>query len=192
MNWRSGEPVVLQTERFSVCSLGPEDVTGRYQDWTADPEVMTPVNRPAQRRSREELVRYVSGFDNVRSFHLGIFERETDEFLGIFSVYFDPHNLLAETNVLIGEKEWWGRGVVVETRAAVLDFLFDQVGALKVLGRPFTRNLSAVATYHAQGFRCEATLRSQVKAVDGSRLDQYYFAMLRDEWHARRAGEATT
>jgi RimJ/RimL family protein N-acetyltransferase len=186
MSWRSGEPVILDSERFQLCSLGPEDVTERYQDWTADPQVMGPVNRPPERRSREELVRYVRGFDNVRAFHLGIFVRASDEIIGVYSIYFDPVHCVAETNVLVGERDWWGRDVVVETRGAVLDFLFEQVGAEKVMGRPFTRNIPAVATYNAQGFRCEGILRSQVRAVDGSRLDQYLFAMLRDEWRTKR------
>jgi RimJ/RimL family protein N-acetyltransferase len=90
--------------------------------------------------------------------------------------------------VLLGERDWWGRHVVVETRAAILDFLFERAGMEKVAGRPFTRNVAAVASYNAMGFRCEGILRSQMRCFDGSRLDQYFFAMLRDEWRdARRA-----
>jgi len=183
--WRAGEPVELDTARFRLVSLGPGDVSERYLDWTADPQVMTPVNRPAERRSRAEVERYLARFDNRASFHLGILEREHDELIGVYSVYCDAANAVAETNVLVGERAWWGRHAVVETRAAILDFLFEQVGMEKVQGRPFVRNVAIVSTYNAQGFRCEGILRAQVRALDGSRLDQFHFGLLREEWRAR-------
>ena len=78
----------------------------------------------------------------------------------------------------------------METRATLLDFLFDQMDLHKVTGRPHGRNFSSIYNYKALGFHCEAVLREQMRSIkDDQRLDQLIFGMLRDEWHARRSGD---
>lgn len=186
MAWRPGTPLKIETERYVLRSLRPADVDDRYASWLGDPEVMQTLNAPPRQVSRADLQRYVARFNNKTSFHLGIFDKASGRKIGIYSIYVDPGNSLAETNVAIGEREFWGRKAVLETRAALLDFLFDVVGVFKVWGRPFARNFPAVFNYKAQGFTCEGVLRQHRKSVDGGRLDQLMFGLLRDEWHARR------
>jgi RimJ/RimL family protein N-acetyltransferase len=43
-----------------------------------------------------------------------------------------------------GSKSWWGKGVVNETREALLDEFFNNRGIEKVVGMPFARNFPAV------------------------------------------------
>lgn len=186
MPWKPGTPVQIETARYTLRSLTPADVDDRYIGWLGDPEVMQTLNMPPRRPKRADIERYVARFNNKTSFHLGIFDKATGTKIGIYSIYVDLGNSLAETNVAIGEREYWGRKAVLETRAAILDFLFDAVGVFKVWGRPFARNFPAVFNYKAQGFTCEGVLRQHRKSFDGGRLDQLMFGLLRDEWHARR------
>ena len=63
-------------------------------------------------------------------------------------------------------------------------------GTAQAYGTPLARNFPAVFNYKAQGWRLEGVLRGQCKSVvDGSRLDQYHFGMLRDEWRARKGAK---
>ena len=95
--------------------------------------------------------------------------------------------MTAETAVVIGEREQWGKNIVLEGRARLLDFLFDELSMHKVIGRPHGRNIGSIFNYKALGFQCEAVLREQSRAVtDDSRLDQLVFGLLRDEWLAGR------
>jgi ribosomal-protein-alanine N-acetyltransferase len=81
--------------------------------------------------------------------------------------------------------------VVNEVRAALLDEFFERRGTEKASGTPLARNFPAVFNYKAQGWRLEGVLKGQCKSVvDGSRLDQYQFGMLRDEWRARKGAAA--
>ena len=96
---------------------------------------------------------------------------------------------LAQTNVVIGEKEFWGQSVVIETRAAIIDFLFDRMNMEKIWGRPIARNMPAIFNYKAQGFRTEGVLHKHLRDPSGKRIDQIMFGLLRDEWRARRRGE---
>jgi RimJ/RimL family protein N-acetyltransferase len=185
MNWTPGTPVTLASERYGLRSLTAADVTQRYLDWTADPELMQPLNRPAHGIPRDQLVQYVTSFDNRLRYHLGVFSKASNDHVGVYTIELDSHNRLARINVLIGDRAHWGVDIILETRAAVLDFLFDTLGVEKVWGNPLARNVGALYNYQAQGFRCEGILKAHIRSPEGERLDQYLFALLSEEWRLR-------
>ena len=63
-----GRPVALTTERFLVRSLTPADASDRWSDWSADPDVMGPLNIPVVRMTKDRLARYIAHHDNDRNY----------------------------------------------------------------------------------------------------------------------------
>lgn len=188
-SWEPGTLLRLETPHFIVRPMTREDVDETFLGWLADPEVMLGLNLPRRQLSRVQAVRWVLGFDNRARFCLGIYPRSEAAAIGFFTVDCDLKNRCADTSVVIGERAYWGRNVVIETRSALLDFLFEIVDLHKVTGRPHGRNIASIFNYKALGFTCEAVLREQLQSVrDDSRLDQLVFGLLRSEWRARRAG----
>ncbi|WP_298970137.1 GNAT family protein [uncultured Roseobacter sp.] len=188
MIWSPGDLVEIETVRFLVRSIEREDVTESLLSWMADPEVMTGLNLPERRMSQAQALRWAMGFDNARQFFLLVCDRATGTPIGFFTVTIDSHKT-AETAVVIGDRNYWGKNVVMETRAALLDFLFDTLGIYKVIGRPHGRNLSSIYNYNAMGFTCEAILRAQMlSVVDNDRLDQLVYGILAPEWVEKRKG----
>ena len=189
-SWAPGTPVRLPTKRCVLRSLTRQDVGERYAGWLRDPEVLAMLNNRNLRMTEEQLIAYVERFDNRANFHLGIEAAGGGPLIGFYSVYCDPPNGVAQTNVMVGDHDYWGKNVVLETRAVLLDFLFDVVGVEKVYGMPLARNVASVFNYRAQGFHCEGILRQQRRGPEGERLDQLFFGMLRSEWHEKRAKPA--
>ncbi len=182
-----GRPVNLTTERFLVRSLVPADACDRWCDWSADPDIMDPLNVPVRRASKDELMRYIARFDNDIGYLMGVFTKAMSLYIGFYMIEVNKMHATANVNLVIGDKTYWGKGVVNEVRAALLDEFFERRGVEKAYGTPLARNFPAVFNYKAQGWRLEGVLRGQCKSVvDGSRLDQYHFGMLRDEWRARK------
>jgi ribosomal-protein-alanine N-acetyltransferase len=182
-----GRPVLLKTDRFELRSVTPADASDRWLGWVKDPAIMGPLNMPARAMRREELAGHIASVDNNARFLVGIFDKAVGAQIGFFMIDIEIMHRYAIFNVAIGEKDWWGKGVVNETRAALLDHFFETRGIEKAVGLPFARNFPALFNYKAQGWRHEGTLRGQcLSAADGSRLDQYQFGMLRKEWRARR------
>jgi [ribosomal protein S5]-alanine N-acetyltransferase len=183
-----GRPVELQTERFNLRSLKPSDASERWIGWAKDPDVMGPLNAPVTRMTWQDLANYIATSDNTTRYLIGIFDKESKIQIGFFMVDADQTHLHVTFNIVIGEKSWWGKGVVNEARQALLDHFFEQRGMEKACGLPLARNFPAIFNYKAQGWRHEGTLRGQCRSVaDGSRLDQFQFGMLRDAWRALKA-----
>lgn len=184
---RKGSRVLLQTRRFALRSLKPNDASGRWMNCLKDPDVMGPLNAPIRAWSAQELMAHIASADNDERYLIGIFDLADDVQIGFYMVEIDRLHRRANFNVVVGEKDWWGKGVVNETRAALLDEFFNNRGIEKATGMPLARNFPAIFNYKAQGWRHEGTLRAHcLSTADGSRLDQIQFGLTKDEWHAVR------
>ncbi len=184
-DWKPGQPLRLETENYVLRSLTMDDLGERYQSWADDAELMRHFGSGdmSVRRMRKRLPAY----NNRDAFHLGIFCKRTGRFIGYYFVYVTLTWGLARTSVLIGDRDYWGTGAVLETRAALLDFLFDTVDLERVWGRVNAQNTPAVFNYKAHGFQVEGVLRDAYMLADGTRTDQVVFGLMREEWHEQRA-----
>lgn len=191
MNWTPGSLLKFETERLVLHTMAREDVTDDFRSWMADPEVMVGLNLPRQRLTRSQAVRWVLNHDNRKSHIIIVVDKASDTAIGFFTITIDASHMTAETAVVIGKRDFWGKNVVIEARTALMTFLFETVGVHKVMGRPHGRNFSSIFNYKAMGFSCEAVLREQMRAIDGKgRLDQLVFGLLKSEWDAARSDDA--
>jgi ribosomal-protein-alanine N-acetyltransferase len=182
-----GRPIDLETERFRLRSLKPVDASERWLSWAKDPEVVHPANAPVRHMTRQELAKHIAGHDNYTRYLIGVFDKASGLHIGFFFIDVDRAHDTATFNVMIGEKSFWGKRVVNEARAALIDYFFDKLGMAKICGGPLARNFPMIFNYKAQGWIYEGTLRGHFKSVvDGSRLDQLRFRFLPHEWRAVR------
>jgi [ribosomal protein S5]-alanine N-acetyltransferase len=180
--------IKLRTKRFALRTLRQDDASESWLAWLQDPEVMDPLNLPARKMTLADIRSYIASFNNDSRSLVGIFERAGKTLIGFFMIEVDHIHRLVTFNVLIGDKAWWGKGVVNEARAALLDHVFKEWKMEKACGAPFARNFAAILNYKAQGWRHEGTLRShRVSLIDGTRTDQFQFGLLRSEWRKVRA-----
>ena len=188
MDWTPGQAVSLETENYLLRSLAESDATDRYLGWLKDPEVTRFINVRLREPSLETIRTYIATHDDRSSFLLGIFSKGDGLHIGNYSAKCDLYHLTTSLGVMIGDRGHWGRRIVIETRAAVLDFLFDDVGLVKVYGGCYSNNLPAVYNYKAQGFQNEGIRKSHFVS-EGKRVDAVLFAMHKDEWVERRKSD---
>ena len=189
----TGPPVRLQTKRFLLRSMTPNDPLERWISWLKDPEVMGPLNTPVRALAADQVRSYIASGDHYKRYLIGIFDLATQVQIGFFRLEVEPFHRRAIFNVVIGEKSWWGKGVVNETREALLDEFFNNRGIEKVVGMPFARNFPAIFNYKAQGWRHEGTYRGYCTSTSGGpRLDQYVFGLTKDDWRGIKKRNRTS
>jgi RimJ/RimL family protein N-acetyltransferase len=96
----------------------------------------------------------------------------------------------AVIGVAIGDRKWWGRDVVLETRRAFIDYLFDDLGVNRISGAPSVRNFSSVYNYQRLGFVLEGTFRKYMSDGQGGLTDCFAYGLLREEWDVQRNARA--
>lgn len=186
--WHRESKVILETQRFRLQSVNRLWLARRTRSWTDDPNIMLALNRKPGDLSLYKWWKKLPRANNRTKFLIGIFVKETGNFIGYETVKLDDGDI-ASLAVVIGDKTWWGKGVVVEVRQQLLQFLFDDVGCSKVWGTPNVRNFPAIFNYHRLGFTQEGIMRAHVLGLNGeARGDRAIFGMLRSEWVSRQQG----
>lgn len=189
--WKPGQPIQLETERFVLESKSRLQATLLTFPWTKDPEIMNPLGYAAGTWTRRSWYRNLRHFNNRRKFFLAIRPKNEKAPIGYESFETTAAGVALLT-VAIGDRSWWGKGVVAETRPAVLDFIFDNSNCHRAWGMPGTRNLPSIFNYQMLGFMKEGVLRQQtIDHATGKHQDHIVFGMLREEWHAHRRGEGS-
>lgn len=180
MDRMPGEPVELTTERFVLRTLTPEDASERYLAWLHDPEVTRYLQVRFVDYTLDKLGQYIASHDNVTRFLFGIFTKDGLH-IGNYSLRVNRLHEKANIGVMIGDRDYWGKGVILESRAAILDFSFDAIGLFKVKGASLSNNRAAVFNYQRQGWAQEGIRRGEF-ICDGARVDCIEYAMYRDLW----------
>lgn len=178
-----GPPVRLETTNYIVRTLTPQDATAGWLSWVSDVEIMRPINTPIANMSLQQLQGYIRSFDRRKAYLFGVFDKINGAYLGFHQLKVNSFQRTVVFNVLIGDRSYWGKDVVIESRGALLDFFFEERDMEKAIGMPLARNFPMIYNYKKQGWRLEGTLLGQCKSNYGAeRLDQYQFGLLRDEW----------
>jgi RimJ/RimL family protein N-acetyltransferase len=184
---RRGPPVQLETDRFVLDTLTRHELARISYPWTSDPEVMEPLEQEAGGWTLRSWEQRLLKSNNRDKFIFGIADKKSGAIIGYESAAIS-RTKVALLGVAVGDHGWWGKNVVLETRSAVLDFLFGQAGCVRVWGIVHSRNFPSVSNYLSLGFSHEGTLRGHFALPGEKRGEAMVFGILRDEWLARRGG----
>ncbi len=166
---------------FEESHLRSED----YFRWLRDYEVVKTINRL-------EYVRPVS-FAEVKEYcekvmrspsdvFLAIHSREEDRFIGtIRSSRIDRVNRTADVGILIGDREYWGRGIATDAIAALSTYLFERLGMRKLTAGLMRVNPAMLRVFEKLGFRQEGVFRKQ-DFFEGDYVDHIYLGCFREEF----------
>jgi RimJ/RimL family protein N-acetyltransferase len=89
-------------------------------------------------------------------------------------------NRSAELGVMIGEKEFWGRGYGTDAILIFLDYLFDELGLNRIFLYCHVDNVRARRCYEKCGFSHEGTFR-QHHYKEGEYVDCVAMAILKED-----------
>jgi RimJ/RimL family protein N-acetyltransferase len=104
-----------------------------------------------------------------------------------YTLHGDVERVGAEVGYWLG-REFWGRGLATAAVLALTSHAFRTHPELRRLyAVPYATNRASARVLEKAGFRCEGTLR-QSAIKDGRVLDQWMYALLRDEWEGRASG----
>jgi ribosomal-protein-alanine N-acetyltransferase len=106
-----------------------------------------------------------------------------------YTLHTDVERVAAEVGYWLGY-EFWGRGLGTVALRALTRHVFRTHQQLRRLyAVPFAWNPASARVLQKAGYRCEGTLRQSV-IKNGQILDQWMYAILREEWQASEAGGA--
>jgi len=174
----------LETEKYILRPLSPEDAGERYLQWLHDPDIVRTLDVDGASQTIDSLREYIACHDSVDRILFGIFTQE-GLFIGTHSFRHYPKHRMATVGVMIGDRHYWGKGVPLETRECLLRWAFDDLNCNKVEAGCYSINLPSIYNFQRQKWKNEG-VRKAHRIVDGKFVDVLLFGMTRDDWYASR------
>jgi RimJ/RimL family protein N-acetyltransferase len=180
--------IELETERFSLIPIRPLSLVLPTLHWAKDGDTFVDLGWRTSGWTARRWWRHLRHLTRGNRMCHGIWLKSGRNCIGLHVVNASALSRTATIGVVIGEKDWWGKGVVTEIREVILEDCFERLKLERVWAQAQVRNMASVYNHRKLGFIHEGTLRSAVIAGDGARVDMLVFGMLRAEWSARRQG----
>jgi len=178
----------IETSRFIVRPMTSSDVNDEYIEWWNDPALQAGLNHRPRGWDRLEAENHVRSFDNRTRFHLGIY-RKNGPLVGFMAILPHREGYVANLNMVVGNKAYWGKRVPDEVLPAVFDHFFARMRVHKFKCEVPAFNRSSLAVMKRLGFTPEGVLREEKESYDGVRTDLHVFGLLKTNW-AKRAVDA--
>lgn len=171
----------IHTDRLVLRRLTIDDAAAMFRNWAGDDEVTRYLTWPAHQSediSRMILDLWVRDYARSDFYQWGI--TIDGELVGTISVVNQNNDVeKMEIGYCIG-RNWWHKGITSEALAAVINYLFDEVGARRIESRHDPRNPNSGAVMRKCGMKYEGTLRRSDRNNQGI-CDACHYAILADE-----------
>lgn len=166
-----------------VC-LGPRrrDLIPTYLGWANDPEVNCYLTLWGAAMSLEDEEKWYESTGGPNDRMLTVYAREDLAPIGNTGLHgIDFRNGTAELGIMIGAKDYWGRGMGTEATRLMLDFGFTGLGLHCIQLRALATNDRAIRCYEKAGFKVAGRVREFMK-IGGQRFDYIMMDVLASEF----------
>ena len=167
----------------NLCYISPlsEDETETYYRWINDTEITDNllIIPPKTLNEEAQWVQGVKDRDNSIIFNI---RAEDDGLIGNIGLEaISSVNRNAEFGILIGEKEYWGRGIGTEATKLILLYGFYYLNLHSIFLKVYAFNKRAIKAYEKAGFTRDGKIRDGV-FHKGKYYDILIMSIIRDEW----------
>lgn len=146
--------ILIETERFVLRPLTPDDASERYASWFRDGDVQRYIVSAGAVPSLESLREYIAArAGRADVLFLGAYARDSDMHIG--NIKFEPVDEAAARAVLgimIGERVWRGRGAAAEIICGANQWLAIHRGIREVVLGVARDHRGAIRAYEKAGF----------------------------------------
>jgi len=165
------------SQRLQLRSLRTTDIDAAFLSWFQDEDLMRFYTNSRQTHTRESLLQSIEqGIASKTSYVFAIIDRETNTCIGTIKLGpINPDHRISDLVVLIGNRQFHGRGLAVEAIQLGNELAFQEFNIRKLFGGMFETNQSSFKAYTRAGWVEEGRLRGHY-LVDGQAVDRILVA----------------
>jgi ribosomal-protein-alanine N-acetyltransferase len=172
---------VLKGKTIYLKPITLNEVNNTYLSWLQDEEVMQGIATTGY--TLENLKSYVAQrVNNPNVAFFTIRANDTTDHIGNIKLEVqDAKAKVSDLGLLIGNKNYWGKGVGLEACRLAITYGFEEMQLRKIYLAVYENNLSAKKIYEKLGFKMEGTLRKHV-LVNGELYDKHLMGLFKNEF----------
>ena len=158
----------IKTTRLFLKNLEPADASGLYKEWVNDPEVNRFLEIRRSPPDNVKLSKFISKMnDSDNNLLLGIFLQNGAHIGNIKLGPINTSSYRGMIGLLIGDKNYWGKGFATEAIVAISNYAFEFLNLNRVEAGLYSSNIASLKAFFKAGFEEEGRLKSYWKIDDG-------------------------
>lgn len=159
------------------------DINDHYQQWFNDEEVCLLNSHHRFPNYRQDMQAYFQDvIKSHRNLILAIIAKDTDEHVGNISLQnIDNINQNAELAIIVGNKDYWGKGVGKDACELIISHGFNNLNLYRIYFGTASENVSMQKVGEALGFKREGVARAAL-FKNGKFYDFYNYGLLKNEF----------
>ena len=172
----------IKGDRINLIPFPQKDIN-LFVRWMNDPDVRIYTRNPLPRTIEEVKKWFEPKKEEVKTdVDFLIYHKNDKKKIGMVRLT-DIQWLNRNANIftVIGESEYWGKGIAVEAGKLMITYAFEELNLHKIhtsIYAPNERSLKAAAKL---GLVEEAVLREEIY-IDGVHVDNHKFAVFKEDW----------
>jgi diamine N-acetyltransferase len=176
---------IITGDHIVLRPLNKADIENRVR-WFNDPD----VRKTLIISERFELGKTICWFEKMQAddsrleFVIETTEKTPVGVIGLAGI--DSTHRTAEIYIVIGQKEFWGKGLMFEAECLLINWAFNSLGFEKIWAEARPDNIASLITMKKIGFQVEGTLRDE-KIVNGQRTTVLHLGLLRGDFKPSHA-----
>lgn len=153
---------VLQGDRIFLRRLTEDDASEDYVRWMNDPDINQYLESRFYTHTIESTKSFIRSVTNKNNYQFGIFVKETGKHIGNIKIgSINQYHRYADIGFLIGEKDYWGKGIATEAIRLATDFAFNSLKLHKLWGGLYSSNIGSLRAFQKNGYEQEGIKKSQ-------------------------------
>lgn len=153
---------IIYGERIYLRHLTEEDASEDYVRWMNDPDINQYLESRFYAHTIESTKAFIRSVTNDNNYQFGVFVKEDNKHMGNIKVGgINHYHKFADIGFLIGEKDYWGKGIATEAIGLATNFAFNVLKLHKLWGGAYSPNVGSVKAFMKNGYEQEGIKRSQ-------------------------------
>lgn len=172
----------LETDRLIIRAFRNTDAE-LWQSWDVDPEVQVympePVNLP---QDITQQYQYIRECEAEQDGYYWSVETKDGVTVGTISLTdINSYHMTAEIGIVIGNKEYWGKGIATEAMDAVVNYAFSNLDIERISAETEAENLGVSKVLLKCGFVHDGTFES-ARVKNGQRITVRHYGAIKSSW----------
>lgn len=172
----------LKSENIYLRKVSETDVNELYLEWINNPDITKGLVTGAFPSSIEDLYNYVQQTVALKDCLFMAICTHDHKHIG--NIKLDNFNWIAKTaelGILIGNQNYWGKGIGAEACHLLIKHAFQNLNLRKITLAVFSNNPAAIKLYEKIGFEKEGQLKEHVYS-DGLYYDKLYMSIFKEKY----------
>jgi len=164
---------MFDQKRVTLVNFSIKNINSEYLSWLNDVEV---TQYSELRHIKQDLKTATDYIKRVQDLNNNIFSiiASNGKHIGNITLRFDNYNLNVDFSILIGNKDYWGKGYAKDVINVVLEWLRKNTNMIYITAGTMKLNTPMIKVFESLSFELDGVRKDYFKVGQG-RVDMLFF-----------------